>query len=174
MSFSHLAASLAQACGFLNPLCLSQTHFMQIHISNCTCSSSCLCSLILFDILIRSATVFISWFLSMHFAFTVVSGCGTAPGWYHAGRAALTLGERRIAARFVPYAIATLSILLIHLFSRSALGPFVGALHVWRYVFTSATANAPRGADTFINMSVTIAHVCHEGVRLRSLSSTLV
>lgn len=97
----------------------------------------------------------------------LVRGHMAAPGWYQAGREALTLGDILIAARLVLYVFATLSILLMFLFSFPALGPFVGGCHVCRNVFTMATVEVPCGADVFIRMSVTLAHSCLNGVRFR-------
>ena len=65
------------------------------------------------DVLIRSVTLDILCVFRRHFAVALLIGCGAVIRWYHAGSWALRLGSRRIAARFVLYFLAVLSILMV-------------------------------------------------------------
>ena len=81
-------------------------------------------------------------------------------------RVALTPGERRIAARLVLYVLVTLSILTMPSFRDSTLSPLVrGSTTVGMYLRWLLLKI--RGAVAFINISVAIAHIYLDGVRLR-------
>jgi hypothetical protein len=162
MSLRRARASSAQAWGFLQPPHLSLTHSMQMQAGDGTCVVSRLRSLSLRAILIRSATVFVVCLFRRHFVATFVRG-----RWSAAGRFARTPGERRIAARFVLCFFAVLSILRMFSFSLAARGPLKGGLYVCRKVLNRATIEVPCGAAALISKSVTIAHICLEGVKFR-------
>jgi hypothetical protein len=166
-SLRRVSASMAQAWGFLQPLSLSQAHLAHMHTWDGSWREFRVRSLIFLVSFIRSATDFALCLFSMHFILTFVSGRGAAPGWYHAGSLARTPGDILIAARFVWYFFATLSILLMFGFIISDRGPLVGGSHVCRNVLISAITDMLGGAEVFISMSVALAHICLEGVRLR-------
>jgi hypothetical protein len=166
-SLRCLVASSAHAWGFLQPPLLSWTHSMQMQAWDGICVASSLRSLSLLDVLIRLATVFVVCLLRRHFVAMFVSSLGFVPVWYHAGSPTCTPGERQIAARFVLYFFAVLSILRMFSFSIVACGPLAGGFHICRKVLTRATSDVPWGAAAIISKSVTIAHVCLVGVRFR-------
>ena len=74
----------------------------------------------------RSAMVSTPCLSTRHFALLLFIGAVSATGWYHAGSCVLNVADMWIAARFVLYFLATLSILMMSLFSYRARGPLVG------------------------------------------------
>ena len=166
-------ASIAHVWGFLHPPCLSLMHFMQTHAWLGMYVLFCALVVVLFVSLIRSIIVLIMHLFRRHFVWTLVSGRGAAARWYQVGRVARTLGYSLIAARLVLYFFAVHNICLIPSFSVSSLGPLEGGFHDCRKVFVVTMAEVPGGAVALMSMSLTIAHVGLEGIRLRwSLSQT--
>ena len=82
--------------------------------------------------------------------------------------------DKQIAARFVLYFFAVLSILMLSSPSRVVWGPLVGGVQDCVKVFILAIAKVPGGVAAFINRSVTITHAGCEGVRFRYALSHII
>jgi hypothetical protein len=75
-SFRHVSASTAQAWGFLQPSSLSQAHSAHTHIWDGSWKVFLIRVVSFLLSFIRSATDFVLWLFSMHFALTFVNGWG--------------------------------------------------------------------------------------------------
>src|SRR6266702_6968265 len=167
MSCILVRASLVHACRLSHPLALSWEQVLHVQVSAGMCDLSRHLSSRLLTSFTSSATILMLYFLSRHQDIAFVIGQDFANGWYHKGSFMRSSGERHIAARFVLYFLAVLSILRLCSPKVAARGPLVGGFQDCVKAFVHAIADVPGGAAAFIRRSVMVAQDGWEGERFR-------
>src|SRR5258708_3749730 len=162
---SLVMASLVHSCGWVQSLLQSSLHGWQLQKFIGLWSFSL--SLILAEVLIRSAIVLVLCLVMRHLAALLFIGLLAAPICNHAGILYDISSDRHSAARSTLCFLPTSSILLVSLLILLAFGPLVGIFQVCKKVLSLVCAFWPLGAVVSRMMSVIFTHVGRIGERFR-------